>query len=105
MKTSTFGMLALGLTLAIADLPPGGMLGGGSVIKEAHAVVGRPLTPVSAAGVARRTTRRMIVATSVYVQTLPPSCTVIVIEGTSLHQCGTTYYQASGTQFVVVNIQ
>jgi hypothetical protein len=105
MKTSTFGMLALGLTLAIADLPPGGMLGGGSVIKEAHAVVGRPLTPVSAAGVARRTTRRMVVATSVYVQTLPPSCTVIVIEGTSLHQCGTTYYQASGTQFVVVNIQ
>ena len=35
-----------------------------SLIREAHAVVGRPLTPVSAAGVARRTTRRMIVATS-----------------------------------------
>jgi hypothetical protein len=39
------------------------------------------------------------------VATLPPSCTVIVIEGTSLHQCGTTYYQASGTQYVVVNVQ
>lgn len=104
MKTSTFGLVALGLTLAIADLPPGGMLDGGSPIKEAQAVVGRPMTPVSAAGVARRTTRRMIVATSVYVPTLPPSCTVIVIEGTSLHQCGTTYYQASGTQFVVVNV-
>lgn len=105
MKKSTFAMVALGLTLAIADLPPGGMLHGGSVIKEAHAVVGRPLTPVSAAGVARRTTRRMIVATSVYVPTLPPSCTVVVIEGTSLHQCGATYYQASGSQYVVVNVQ
>jgi hypothetical protein len=105
MKTSTFAMLALGLTLAIIDLPQGGLLEGGSLIKEAHAVVGRPLTPVSAAGVARRTTRRMVVATSVYVQTLPPSCSVIVIEGTTLHQCGTTYYQASGTQFVVVNVQ
>jgi hypothetical protein len=105
MKTSTFAMLALGLTLAIIDLPQGGLLEGGSLIKEAHAVVGRPLTPVSAAGVARRTTRRMVVATSVYVQTLPPSCSVIVIEGTTLHQCGTTYYQASGTQYVVVNVQ
>jgi hypothetical protein len=105
MKTSTFGLVAVGLTLAIADLPPGGMLDGGSPIKEAQAVVGRPMTPVSAAGVARRTTRRMIVATSVYVATLPPSCTVVVIEGTSLHQCGTTYYQASGTQYVVVNVQ
>ena len=29
-----------------------------SIIAPAHAVVGRPLTPVSVAGVARRTTRR-----------------------------------------------
>ena len=29
-----------------------------SIISPAHAVVGRPLTPVSVAGVARRTTRR-----------------------------------------------
>jgi hypothetical protein len=75
------------------------------VIPPAEAVVGRPLTPVSVAGVARRTTRRTIYATSVYVATLPPSCTVIVIEGTSLHQCGTTYYQTSGTQYVVVKVE
>ena len=53
----------------------------------------------------RRTTRRVIVATTTYVAVLPPACTVVVIEGTSLHQCGTTYYQASGTQYVVVNVQ
>jgi hypothetical protein len=105
MKTSTFWMLAIGLTMAIVDLPADKPLSGGSFIKQAHAVVGRPLTPVSVAGVARRTTRRAIVVTSVYVPKLPPSCTVIVIEGTSLHQCGTTYYQASGTQYVVVNVQ
>jgi len=35
-----------------------------TLLQEAHAVVGAPLTPVSAAGVARRTTRRAVVATS-----------------------------------------
>ena len=33
MKTSTLGMVALGLALAIADLSPGGMLDGGSFIR------------------------------------------------------------------------
>ena len=79
--------------------------GAHDLISSAEAIVGRPLTPVSVAGVARRTTRRMIVATSVSVATLPPACTTIVIEGTTLQQCGGTYYQASGTQYVVVNVQ
>ena len=74
------------------------------LISSAKAIVGRPLTPVSVAGVARRTTRRTIVATSIYVATLPPACTTVVIEGTTLQQCGGKYYQASGTQYVVVNI-
>ena len=43
--------------------------------------------------------------TSVYVATLPPACTTIIIEGTTLQQCGGTYYQASGSQYVVVNVQ
>lgn len=76
------------------------------VIPSAEARVGRPLTPVSVAGVARRTTRRMIVATSAPpVAVLPTGCTTVVIEGTTLKQCGGTYYQASGTQYVVVNVQ
>ena len=105
MKKSTLGLRALGFTLAIADLPPGGMLvGGASLMNEAHAVVGRPLTPVSVAGVARRTTRRVVMTTT-YVATLPPACTVVVIEGTTLHQCGATYYQSSGTQYVVVKVE
>ena len=105
MKKSTLGMLVLGLVLAFADYQPRSGIEGVSLVKEAHAVVGRPLTPVSYAGVARRTTRRMIYATNVYVATLPPACTVVVIEGTTLQQCGGTYYQASGNQYVVVNVQ
>jgi len=105
MKQSTLGMLALGLVLAFADYQPGSGIEGMSMVREAHAIVGRPLTPVSYAGVARRTTRRMIYATNVYVASLPPACTVVVIEGTTLHQCGGTYYQASGTQYVVVNVE
>lgn len=31
-----------------------------SLVTEAHAVIGRPLTPLSYAGVARRTTRRAV---------------------------------------------
>jgi hypothetical protein len=75
------------------------------LIAPAEAVVGRPATPVSYAGVARRTTRRMIYRTTVYVAVLPPSCTIVVIEGSSLHYCGGTYYQPHGTQYVVVTVQ
>jgi hypothetical protein len=98
LLATTCGLLAAG---AIAD----GLLSSGVVIPKAEAIVGRPLTPVSVAGVARRTTRRTIYATSVYAATLPVGCTTVVIEGTSLYQCGVTYYQPYGTQYVVVNVQ
>jgi len=42
--------LELGWRLSIPDIP--------SIVSTAQAVVGRPLTPVSVAGVARRTERR-----------------------------------------------
>ena len=74
------------------------------VSSEVEARVGRPLTPVSVGGVARRTTRRHIRRSTIYVASLPPSCTTIVIEGTTLQQCGGTYYQTHGTQYVVVYV-
>jgi len=99
-------MLMLGLAAALwawsGEIRPTSL---GSLIATAEAVVGAPATPVSYAGVARRTTRRAIYATSVYVATLPPACTVVVIEGTTLQQCGGTYYQPSGNQYVIVNVQ
>ena len=74
------------------------------VTNEAQARVGRPATPVSVAGVARRTTRRAIRRSTIYVATLPTSCTQVNIEGTVLMSCGGTYYQAHGTQYVVVYV-
>ena len=76
----------------------------GFLVSEAEAVVGRPLTPMSYAGVARRTTRRMVYATTVYRATLPANCMTTSINGTVIYQCGSTYYQASGNQYVVVNV-
>jgi hypothetical protein len=55
-------------------------------------------------GVARRTARRIVV-TSAVVATLPAGCETVVIEGTTLQQCGGTYYQPSGNQYVVVNVE
>jgi hypothetical protein len=49
--------------LLAAEVAPDAPLGV-TLAREAAAVVGAPLTPVSYAGVARRTTRRAVVATS-----------------------------------------
>ena len=51
------GAALLGLmALAVTDRPS--ELGRQSIVSTADAIVGRPLTPVSVAGVARRTARR-----------------------------------------------
>jgi hypothetical protein len=76
----------------------------------AFAIVGRPLTPVSYAGVARRTTRRVAYAgaaaatataaagatTAVRagtLATLPPGCLQEVSAGVVYERCGGTYYR------------
>ncbi len=98
-KATLLATLALSSVLAVEVA-----LDAGLVVPKAHAVIGRPLTPMSYAGVARRTSRRMIYATSVYAATLPAGCRTVIIEGTSLYQCGGTYYQTSGSRYVVVRV-
>ena len=73
-------------------------------VSTAEAIVGRPLTPVSVAGVARRTTRRTIRRSTIYRATLPVGCTTVIIEGATLQQCGGTYYQPYNNQYVVVYV-
>jgi hypothetical protein len=51
-------VLAVGALVSPGWSPSGGL---SLSIESAHARVGRPLTPVSVAGVARRTTRRAVV--------------------------------------------
>jgi len=70
MTKRTLKPLVLGSALAVlfaADLAPDSPLGL-RFVGDAHALIGRPLTPVSYAGVARRTTRR-VVATEATVAT------------------------------------
>lgn len=94
----------LGVGLVAAALVVDGWLPIGLALKDAHAVVGRPMTPGSVAGVARRTTRRTIRRSAIYVASLPAACSTVVIEGISLYSCGGTYYQSSGGQYVVVHV-
>ena len=61
--------------------------------------------PGSAGNVGGVVARRRIIATSMVVATLPANCTPVVVEGTTLQQCGATYYQQSGTQYTVVKVE
>jgi hypothetical protein len=74
-------------------------------VNKAEARIGRPLTPVSYAGVARRTRRRTFRRTAVYAAMLPTGCTNVTINGSLLHQCGGTYYQPYNNQYVIVQVQ
>jgi len=94
----------LGSGMILAALLAASWLPGEAIISDAFARVGRPMTPVSVAGVARRTTRRTIRRTAVYAATLPHGCTTVVIEEVTLQQCGGTYYQPYNNQYVVVTV-
>ncbi|RWQ61460.1 MAG: hypothetical protein EOS86_33040 [Mesorhizobium sp.] len=76
----------------------------GSIVSSAEARVGRPLTPGSVAGVARRTTRRVVRRSTIYVAALPPACVRISINGAAVWQCGGTYYQPYGARYVVIYV-
>ena len=104
MKTLFRGII-IGCCLFAASLITDGAFDlGKPIIDQAEARIGRPLTPASVAGVARRTTRRSIRRTTVYVSTLPRGCRAVVINGVRLQQCGGSYYQSHGSQYVVVNV-
>jgi hypothetical protein len=90
---------------------------------DAQAVVGRPATPGSVAGTARRTSRRTVrrhhhhhpvavgattaVVIGTRVATLPPSCTTVIAAGVTYHQCSGAYYRPyyQGTEVVYVVVE
>lgn len=69
--------------------------------KSAEARIGRPLTPGSVAGVARRTTRRAI-RRGAYYNVLPSGCVSRTMYGYAVWDCRGTYYQSSGSGYVIV---
>jgi hypothetical protein len=101
MKSILLGTVALLTVSAVAD----GLFNSRLVTQRAEAVVGAPATPVSVAGSARRTTRRVIRRSTIYVASLPVGCSTVIIEGVSLYSCGGTYYEPYGNQYVVVYVE
>lgn len=103
-KRQKLRTVGLGVGLMASALVLDGLLPVGFAIPEAQAIIGRPMTPGSVAGVARRTTRRVIHRSTIYAATLPRGCTTVIIEGASLHSCGGTYYQPYNGKYVVVYV-
>lgn len=99
------------MKLRLTQVPPFGLAflftfvlsgtGDVSQIGSAHAVVGRPATPLSYAGVARRTsrrtTRRAVAATSAVtmgaIAALPAGCVRVHRAGTVTYNCAGTFYR------------
>ncbi len=95
------------------------------IVPEARAIIGRPLTPVSYAGVARRTTRRAVAVTETtavaaesaaaataaqtaapapapgalplgtVVSALPAGCAQVTSGGVQYYKCGADYYRTA----------
>ena len=103
-KTKLAVFAAVALAFGIGEMPPAGQNSTPSLfgfVNEAGAVVGRPATPGSAAGVARRTTRRTI-RRGAYIAHVPAGCPLGTYYGYKLYYCGGTYYQKSGSGYVIV---
>jgi hypothetical protein len=83
--------------LYLADAAPDPS-SGLSLMREAQAVVGAPLTPVSAAGVARRTTRRVVAAETTAAATASTSATAQQQAATAQQQQATAQQQAATAQ-------
>lgn len=106
MKTwRKLSILLLGVVIAPAELTIDGT-GPSAVsllpVAPAEARVGRPLTPLSYAGVARRTSRRVARRTAVRVSTLPAGCVYGSYYGAYYYRCGSAYYQRSSGVYVKV---
>lgn len=80
-------------------------------VRDAQARVGRPASPGSVAGVARRTTRRTARRHHTYryhhITVLPAGCTKVVKLNVIYYHCGGVYYQpqyqGSDLVYVVVD--
>lgn len=105
--TSRSNKLYLGAAaMAVTSFIEVGALGAGLAQAPALAVVGRPLTPVSYAGVARRTSRRTArrtaARTTAYMSTLPAGCT----PAGGVYTCGAVTYRSyyDGPNLVYVKV-
>jgi hypothetical protein len=103
-RMKRFAVVWLAAVVGMVGLELGVELGipGVAMVSEAQARVGRPLTPVSVAGTARRTTRRVVRRTAYTVAALPAGCVYGPYYGGNYYRCGSVYYEPSGSIYVQV---
>ena len=110
-KNWTIKVFGAGLALALGLISDGDLAGltqgGGLSEAQAVVVVRRPVAarPVSAAGVARRTTRRVVRRTATYVAVLPAGCVATHVGGVAVWHCGAHYYESYGGHYVLVKVE
>jgi hypothetical protein len=94
----------LAAVVGLVGLELGAELGipGVRLIDDAQARVGRPATPVSVAGVGRRTTRRVVRRTAYTVAALPAGCVYGNYYGGMYYNCAGVYYEKSADVYVQV---
>lgn len=104
MSRTILRAAALSATALLLLAEPLPLLSFAGFVQHAEARVGQPWTAASGAGVARRTTRRSIRRTTVFVATLPPACVRTTVDGAVVWRCGATWYQRHSGGYVVVHI-
>jgi hypothetical protein len=99
------GLIILGLLLGLEEVPRTDHF----FVDDAEAVVGRPGTPRSVAGVSRRTTRRTVrrrVAVGRRVTILPVGYRTVVVRSTTyyVHEevCYEAFYEGNTAVYVVI---
>lgn len=75
---------------------------GNPFIGEAEARPGRPLSPTSFAGVARRTSRRVARRTTIRLNSLPRGCVYGPYYGDNYWNCGGSYYIQENNYYIQV---
>ena len=100
IKVAKVAIAAAGI-LGALQLGDETLFPGMGLISPAHAVVGRPLTPGSVAGVARRTARR----TTRRIAHLPAGCHYGLYYGAHYYKCGSHYYEKDGNVYVQIIFQ
>ncbi len=98
-KTALVAALVTAFTF---EFDPISLASGQAGPKPVSAEIGRPLTPGSIAGVARRTNRRAM-RRGAYYNSLPSAkCVRATVYGYAVWDCGGRYYQSSGNGYVIV---
>ncbi|PYG27527.1 hypothetical protein [Pelagimonas varians] len=97
-----FALIAALATAFTFEIDPVSLASGTFGPQPVSAEIGRPLTPGSIAGVARRTNRRAM-RRGAYYNSLPSAtCVRATVYGYAVWDCGGRYYQSSGNGYVIV---